>query len=199
MNRPTKAIILTAAALLSGCMTFSGNQLSELRPIKPRVTVAIEESVSKDFRFHLDGGGMVTSNKAGRMINDMVLDNWKNQNYISNYSYVKLEDFTNTADYNLTLKGTQLGESSVPLQLLSGLSLFIIPDSINTTYDLEYALKNVKTGKTYTSKVTDNVKSVHWLLFSLAFPFSGNGQITTMDRISEHVYQDFVRQGAFDL
>jgi len=199
-NRIKIASIFFVIALLNtGCMTFSGTQLSDLKSIKPNITVAIEESISKDFKFHLDGGGMVTSNKAGRMINDMVLDHWKNQKYISDYKYVELEKFTETADYNLTLKGTQMGESSVGMQILSGLTLMIIPHSVKTTYDLEYVLKNVKTGKTYTSKATDDVSTTMWLLFFPAFPFSGSGLTNTIERISEHVYQDFVKQGAFAL
>jgi hypothetical protein len=193
------SIFIVIVLLNTGCMTFSGTQLSDLKPINPNVTVAIEESISKDFKFHLDGGGMVTSNKAGRMINDMVLDHWKNQKYISGYKYVELEKFTETADYDLTLKGTQMGESSIGMQILSGLTLMIIPHSVKTIYDLEYVLKNVKTGKTYTSKVTDDVSTTMWLLFFPAFPFSGSGLANTIERISEHVYQDFVKQGAFAL
>ena len=199
-NRIKIAFIFILIALLNtGCMTFSGARLSDLKPIKPSITVSIEESISKDFKFHLDGGGMVTSNKAGRIINDMVLDHWKNQKYISGYKYVELEKFTETADYNLTLKGTQMGKSSVGMQVLSGLTLMIIPHSVKTTYDLEYVLKNVKTGKTYTSKATDDVSATMWLLFFPAFPFSGLGLANTIERISEHVYQDFVKQGAFGL
>ncbi|MGR8998205.1 MAG: hypothetical protein ACU88J_04050 [Gammaproteobacteria bacterium] len=193
------SIFIVIGMLNTGCMTFSGTQLSDLKPIKPNITVTIEESISKDFEFHLDGGGMVTSNKAGRMINDMVLDHWKDQKYISDYKYVKLEKFTESADYDLTLKGTQMGESSVGMQIISGLTLMIIPYSVKTTYDLEYVLKNVKTGKIYTSKVTDDVSSRMWLLFFPAFPFSGLGLANTIERISEHVYQDFVKQGAFSL
>jgi hypothetical protein len=37
------------------------------------------------------------------------------------------------------------------------------------------------------------------LLFFPALPFSSLGLSNTIERISEHVYQDFVKQGAFAL
>ena len=191
------SLVIVLALINTGCMSFSGDKLTELKPIKPKVTVAIEESVSQSFNFHLDGGGMMTSNKAGRNINDAILDEWKSQNYISNYDYVPLEKFSGKADYNLTLKGSQIGDSSVAMQVISGLTLLIIPHFVDTTYDLEYVLKNVKTGKTYTAKATDSFSMMWWLFYFPACPVSMLGYFNTVDRISEHVYQDFVKQGAF--
>ncbi|WP_197488495.1 hypothetical protein [Methylomonas koyamae] len=171
--------------------------MSELKPISPKATVSIEESVSKDFTFELDGGQMVTDNKMGRTLNELILDNWKDKNYISGYEYVPLEKFTNSTDYTLTLKGSQTGESSIAMQVISGLTLMMIPYTVNTTMDLEYVLKNVKTGATYNSKAKETVKSWSWLLLLPALPFAGNGMATAADHIAEHVYQDFVSQGAF--
>lgn len=182
--------------LLNGCMTFSGEQLAELEPITPMMTAQIEESVG-DFTHHIDGGALVTDNKAGRILNDAILENWKDNNYISDFTYVKKEKFTGNAQYNLTLKGSQEGESSVFMQIISGLTLFVIPHSINTSYNLIYELENVKTGKKYITEVSEDMKSVSWLLFFPAFPFSLVGANNTLERISEHVYQNFIRQGAF--
>ncbi|MDF1581876.1 MAG: hypothetical protein RQ733_00780 [Methyloprofundus sp.] len=181
---------------LNGCMTFSGDKLAELEPITPHVTPLIEESIG-DFTMHLDGGKMVTDNKAGRIINDVILNNWKENNYISDFSYVSKQKFTGNAEYNLTLRGRQEGKSSVFMQVISGLTLFIIPSNMNTSYDLVYELEEVKTGKKYTTEVSEDMTSTQWLLFFPAFPFSFIGAMNTYDRLSEHAYQNFVRQGAF--
>ncbi len=181
---------------LSGCMTFSGDKLAELEPLKPLSAPRIEESVG-NFTFHLDGGQMVTDNKMGRMINDAILEKWKKKRYISKYDYVKSEKFTNKAQYNLTLKGHQEGESSVFMQIISGLTLLIFPHTIDTTFDLVYELENVITGKKYSVKVSDSFYTVNWLLFFPALPFSFIGADATYNRIAEHVYQGFEKQGAF--
>ena len=182
--------------LLSGCMTFSGDKLAEIEAIIPMESPIIEESVG-DYTFHLDGGALVSDNKAGRVINNALLENWKDNDYISDFTYVKTSKFTGDAKYNLTLSGHQEGESSVFMQVISGLTLFIIPHSITTSYDLVYDLENVKTGQKYTTKVSDEVKTVNWLLFLPAFPFSFVGAINTYERLAEHAYQNFVKQGAF--
>ena len=160
------------------------------------ISPVIEESIG-DFTFHLDGGKMVTSNKAGRLLNDTILENWKDNNYISDFTYVKKENFTGNAQYNLTLKGQQKGESSVFMQVISGLTLVLIPNTIETSYNMIYELEEVKTGKKYTAQVNENMSTTQWLLFLPALPFSFIGAMNTYERIAEHVYQGFVKQGAF--
>ncbi|TXL18548.1 hypothetical protein BMR06_13520 [Methylococcaceae bacterium HT5] len=186
-------ILLTS---LSGCMTFSGDKLAEIESITPASSPLIEESIG-DFTMHLDGGAMVTHNKAGRIINDAVLEVWKKNNYISDFTYVPKQEFTGNAEYNLTLKGHQEGKSSVAMQFFSGLTLFLLPYNVNTTYDLIYELEEVETGKKYTTHVAEDMRSIQWLLFFPAFPFSFIGADNTYDRLAEHAYQDFVKKGAF--
>jgi len=177
-------------------MTFSGEKLTELKPLIPMVSPKIEESVG-DFTFHLDGGAMVTDNKAGRIINNAILEKWKSNKYISDFIYVKKESFTGDAQYNLTLSGHQEGQSSVAMQIISGLTLFLLPYSVNTSYDLTYKLENVKTGEKYTAKVFEDMSTVMWLLYFPALPFAFVGADNTMENISENIYQNFVQQGAF--
>jgi len=197
MNNYFKICVIGMSLIsLSGCMTFSAEKLAELEAIEPKVTPRIEESIG-DFTFHLDGGGLVSSNKAGRLLNNAVLENWEDNDYISSFEYVEKEKFTGEVQYNLTLEGKQKGKSSVGMQVLSGLTLFIIPHSVETSYDLVYILENVNTGKIYKSEVSEGMKTVSWLLFFPAFPFSFIGASNTYENIAEHVYQDFVRQGAF--
>ncbi|WP_221898480.1 hypothetical protein [Bathymodiolus japonicus methanotrophic gill symbiont] len=45
--------------------------------------------------------------------------------------------------------------------------------------------------------VAEDMRSIQWLLFFTAFPFSFIGADNTYDRLAEHAYQDFVKKGAF--
>ena len=82
------------------------------------------------------------------------------------------------------------------MQIISGLTLTIIPSFVDQEYSLVYTLENVKTGKVYETRVNETESMTMWLLFFPAFPFSMIGSMNTMEHLSEHVYQDFVKQGA---
>lgn len=183
---------------ISGCMTFSGDKLSELEPIKPSASPKIEITVSPNYQYDIDVMQVVTSNKDGRMVNQRVIEQpWRDNGYISAASYVKLGKFSGNADYNLTLSGRHTVDSSTTMQIISGLTLMIIPYTVDQTYDLIYTLENVKTGKTCTASASETESLVGWLLFFPALPFSMLGSMHAMEHLSEHIYQDFVRQGAF--
>jgi len=185
-------------SLMTGCMTFSGDKLSDLEPIKPIVSPKIETTVSPNYQYDIDVMQVITSNKDGRMVNDRVIDIlWKDKGYISDSKYVKLGNFTGNADYNLTLSGRHIVDSSTAMQIISGLTLTLIPYTVDQEYDLVYTLENTKTGKTYTTKANETESMWGWLLFFPAFPFSMVGSMNTMEHLSEHIYQDFVKQGAF--
>ena len=198
--RTVTTLSLSGAAftLMTGCMTFSGDKLPELEPIKPLSSPTIETTVSSDYQYDIDVMQVVTSNKDGRMVNDRVIETpWKSNGYISTANYVPLGQFTGNADYNLTLSGQHKVDSSTAMQVISGLTLTLIPYTVDQEYDLIYTLEHVKTGKIYTSKANETESMVGWLFFLPAFPFSMIGSMNAMNHLSEHIYQDFVRQGAF--
>jgi len=192
--------ICTATLLLSltGCMTFSGDKLAELEPIIPLISPKIETTVSKDYIYDINVLQVITGNKDGRMVNDRVIDIlWKDNDYISESTYVELGSFTGNADYNLTLSGKHIVDSSVAMQIICGLTLMIVPSFVDQEYDLTYTLENVKTGKVYKTTVRETESMAMWLLFFPAFPFSMVGSMNAIEHLSEHAYQDFVKQGAF--
>ena len=68
--------------LTSGCITISGDKLADIS-VKPSGKVpSIEDTIAGTFSFHLDGGKMITSNKAGRIINEEVLRLWHGKGLI---------------------------------------------------------------------------------------------------------------------
>nr|WP_305907558.1 hypothetical protein [Methylomarinum sp. Ch1-1]MDP4520320.1 hypothetical protein [Methylomarinum sp. Ch1-1] len=183
---------------MTGCMTFSGDKLAELEPIKPLLSPIIETTVSPEYQYDIDVMQVVTRNKDGRMVNDRVIKMlWQDKGYISDSNYVELGNFTGNADYNLTLSGRHSVDSSTAMQIISGLTLMLIPYTVDQEYDLIYTLENVKTGRTYTAKAYETEAMVGWLLFFPALPFSMLGSMHAIEHLSEHIYQDFVRQGAF--
>ena len=141
---------------------------------------------------------MITSNKAGRMLNDELLERWKKQGYIAGHTYVPSSQFTGKADYNLTLSGSQYGESWIALQIVSGLTLFLIPHSVNTRFDIQYTLENVKTGAKYSAGVEDSYKMWSELFLVFALPFSGKGSSQTFNGMADHLYEQLRAQGAFN-
>ena len=193
-----KILVILILPLIGGCMTYSSGNLSDISPSNFKSKANIEVSVGRNFYAHLDGGKMMTSNMHGRIINDHVFDYWEDNNYISSFEYVPLEKFSGKADYNITLHGVQDGQSNIGLQVLCGLTLFIIPSFVDMKYSLEYALEDVKTGKKYKAKIDDSLTTMWWLPYILVCPFSLNGRNNTMDRIAEYIHADFVKQGAFN-
>jgi hypothetical protein len=191
------AAALALAALATGCITSAGGNLAPITPQPAAIRPDLEQTVG-DFQFTLEGGKMITSNKAGRLLNDEILKRWKGRGYISSQAYVESSAFTGNADYNLTLSGSQYGESSIGMQILSGLTLFILPYTVDTKFDVQYVVENVKTGQKFSSAVEDSYGTTVELLLFLAAPIATRGQSKTMDAIADHLYEQLRSKGAFE-
>jgi hypothetical protein len=191
------AAILASAGLATGCITTAVGNLPPITPQIAAIRPSLEQTVG-DFEFTLEGGKMITSNKAGRLLNDEILKRWKARGYVSSYVYVESSGFTGKADYNLTLSGSQYGESSIGMQILSGLTLFLLPYTVDTKYDLQYVVENVKTGEKFSAAVEDSYHTTVELLLFVAAPIAARGQSKTMDAIADHLYDQLRRKGAFE-
>lgn len=197
--RQVHAITLCVILMGSGaCITTSGDQLRDIAPSPPHTPRSIEQTVGKDFSFHLDGGKMVTSNKMGRIINDEILGRWMKKGFITGHQYVKSSQFTGNSRYNLTLSGHQEGNSSIVLQIISGLTLFILPYYVTTEFDLRYTIEDTETGKTFSSKASDSYTMIgpSWILLPVA-PFAQGGSQRTFERLSDHLYLQLAEEDAF--
>jgi hypothetical protein len=177
---------------------MAGDQLPDIDPRRSGMAPPSIEQTVGDFSFHLDGGKMISSIKAGRNVNKLILAQWRKRGFITKESYVKSSQFTGGAEYNLTLTGHQEGQSSVAMQVLSGLTLFLIPYSINTQLDLVYSLEHVETGKTFEARASDSFRSITQLLLFPISPFAMGGIQRTHERLADHLYARLAEQGAFD-
>lgn len=187
------AMVLMAS---TGCLTRPGGALAPLALPPESRSVTLEYTVG-DFEFTLEGGKMITSNKAGRDLNEQLLRRWKKKGYVSEFSYVESSRFTGKADYQLVLTGSQYGDSSIGAQILSGLTLLLLPYTVNTSYDVQYTLEKVATGERYSATVEDSFHTTVELLLFLAAPVSMRGFSSTMDAMSDHLYQQLRDKGAF--
>ena len=196
MRRALAAGLWLMIAAGTGCITIAEGRLPAIQPSAPSQPGTLEDTVG-DFAFTLEGGKMITSNKAGRLLNDALLERWKQQGYIAKHESVPSGEFTGKADYNLTLSGSQYGESSIAMQILSGLTLFLIPHYIDSRFDVQYTIENPKTGAKYSAGVEDAYTQWSELFLLLALPWSGRGASATFDAMADHLYEQLRAQGAF--
>ena len=184
----------------TGCITIPGNQLGPLttEPVAPEILPNLQQTVG-NFSFHLDGGKMITSNKAGRMVNDELLKVWKRKGYIKGSEYVKSSQFTGQADFNLTLSGSLYGRSSIFMQILSGLTLFVIPHTIEQRFDIQYTLENVRTKEKFGASVEDSYTQWSQLFLIFGAPWSQRGARSTYEVMADHLYEQLRRDGAFEI
>lgn len=188
--------LLVAMTFTNGCVTIAGNALRDLERTSPVEVPRVEQTVG-NYSFHLDGGKMITSNKAGRILNDQILERWRKWGYISGHVYKKSSQFSGNADYEITLSGTQDGDSSILLQLVSGLTLCTLPYYVNTHLDVAYDVRDRRAGTTYHAAVRDSFNTVISLLLVPFSPFAQGGRSKTWDRIAANLYEQLRSQGAF--
>lgn len=182
---------------LTGCITMAGGQLADVSPAASTLIPSIEQTVG-DFSFHLDGGKMVTSNKMGRLLNDELLARWRKSGFITDHKYVKAGEFSDSSEFRLTLSGHQEGESSVLLQIISGLTLTVIPYSVYSQMDVHYSLENPESGCVFEANATDSYRTVVGLLLLPVSPFGQSGADRTLERIANSLYAQLASQGAFE-
>ena len=196
MRWPSIAVLL-ALPHLTGCITVAGKNLQDLTPSAASPAPAVEQTVG-DFSFHLDGGKMVTSNKMGREVNDEILGRWQDSDFITGHTYVKSSQFTEASQFRITLSGHMEGDSSIILQIISGLTLTVIPYYVDSKMDLRYSVENAVTGCVFQAEASDSYKTVVGLLLLPATPFTQGGSNRTLERLANHLYDQLASRGAFD-
>ena len=127
--RLTGIILVLAGVPLIGC-TLAGGHLRDLDPEPGTLSPSIEETVDV---FSFGAGPLVSSERIGREINYEILSRWKKSGLIADYEYVEASRFSGSADFRLTLSGYRKGEGNAFLVFLSGLTLGVIPNSVNST------------------------------------------------------------------
>ena len=140
---------------------------------------------------------MITSNVQGMQLNTDILGSWKQSGYIAGERYVENGAFTRGADYDVTLNGSQYGESHIVMQVLSYLTLFLVPYSVTQNYDLQYAVRDGASGQLYSASVqtTETIYVELFLLFAL--PWSVRNHDANVALIGDYLYEQLRDQSAF--
>jgi len=189
------ALLLLAAS--AGCTyTVAGDTPAEIEPVPPSFQPAVEYTVA-DFKFALGGGDMATSIFDGRELSTEIMEYWEERGYVRAQQYVADGAFSGTADYHLTVRGSQRGDTSWTMQIINVLTLSLVPYTITQHYDFEWVLDDVRSGAKYTATVKASDKTWVEPLLVLALPWAPCGHLDTMWRVGDSLYDQFARQGAF--
>lgn len=184
-----KLLIAVLAILSSGCaITYTRDEDFEKFNIdKVNKGADIETSVT-DFKAHLDGGKMVTSHFFGRAEQASFVREWRKSGVVKSEDFRKNESWTGSADYELVLTGEYDGKSSVGLQILSGLTLGIIPYYVDSNYDITIKRRSTHTGEVATA----SAKYRNYVLVSIwhlpFFPFAINSELKADKRIASSLW-----------
>jgi hypothetical protein len=192
-------VLLALSLATNGCVyTVAGATPPPIAPPAPPAFRPRVEHTVGDFAFTLEGGKMITSEYAGELLSKRLMKAWVERGYVSDAWYVDGGDFNGTADYQLTLTGSQYGDSSLIAQFLCGLTLFLLPYSVTQNYDVRYELAEVGSGRRVAASIQGDDEGWVQLFLLFALPVAERGQQETSNRMADHLYQQFRAQGLFE-
>ncbi len=192
------ACLIAALFALTGCITVSGDGPEAAFVPRGKFVPAVQHTVDPSFTFVLDGGAMITSNKAGREANKVIMTHWKDEGRIKDFSYVKnATQATASSDYLVILRGTQYGESNEVMQFFSGFTLCVLPYWVTTHFDLEYVVKERTSGREYRGAAKGSFATIVSLVLLPVTPFFLRAQTNTLERLGDQMYLQLAQQGAF--
>lgn len=181
----------------AGCTyTVAGDIPAASESAPPAQPPAVEHTVA-DFTFVLGGGDPEPAIFDGRLLSNEIVAAWQKRGYVRSQDYVADGEFSDAADYRMTLRGSQRGDTSLTLQIISALTLSLLPYTVTQHYEFDYLLEDVRSGAQYRAAVqaSDTTWVQPFLIFAL--PFAARGHLTTMQRVGDNLFAEFQRQGAF--
>jgi hypothetical protein len=188
--------VLAIVCSASCTYTVAGDAPAPTEPPRPAFQPSVEHTVA-EFSFALGGGDMAPSIFDGRQLSNEIMTAWQERGYVRTQEYVADGSFSGTADYHLTLRGSQRGETSFTMQVINALTLSLVPYTVTQRYEFHYVLEDVHSSAQYSATVHAWDKTWVEPLLVLALPFAERGHRTTMGRVGDDLYEQFRRQGAF--
>ena len=188
------ALVLSSAP---GCTyTVAGPTPPPVEPPAATCPPRVEYG-SGDVTFAWGSGKPTSSEIDTRLLSDDLVRAWKQRGYIVDAQFVPEGSFSGHADYNVTLSGSQRNETSFSMLVLHALTLTLAPYWVTRHYDLQVTLEDVATAQRYGACVQGEDKTYVETLLLLALPFAHRGHRATAQRMGDHLYEQFHRQGAF--
>jgi len=189
---------------LTGCLHLSKDLLPPVDVSPSPFRPFVEYQISPDFRVSTPGGGyikMATSNKIGRTLMDGALGRWKKKGYIAGFAYVNPTrgDFTDDSELRLVLGGSATLESDAGLQVLSGLTLMVVPAYGEQTFDITVrATRPDLDGREFQAAAKEGIEEWIQILLLPTMFFAPVVDSEVRARTSDHIYLQLQEQGAFE-
>jgi hypothetical protein len=189
---------------LSGCITFNGKELPKVEPnraSKERVVVAVEVD---DFERTHNGKhgdlGRLNEGSLGRGTANQIARFWKQKDLIDDFGFPG--DLDEEPTHRLVMSGSVNETSSITSAILTGVTLYLIPSSAHTTYDLKLRLDRLDGDKVAASYEVIAKNSITFWQGLVFLPVTPLGSLiwgtygADRDR-ALFAYQELCEQGAF--
>jgi hypothetical protein len=192
-------MICLAFLCLHGCITINEEMLRKVDVKPPQNKISLVEIKTAELIQKHNGEGRNSGPLSGTTVLNSVarsiMIRWKDNGIIDDYGFPG--DLSKEPDYTVTFSGTRNEESSIPMAVLSGLTMMILPSSATLIYDLDIELVNNATHKGYAVKAKNGSTLWMEILLLPALPFSLMGGMNAMRDIADYSYVEFDKQGAF--
>jgi hypothetical protein len=186
--------------VLTGCVSVNKemlrqSQLPSSTPFKGVVEVKNGELVQK---LNNEGAnrGVLSGSTVIDSVSTSILARWKSNDLISDYGAPG--NLKTEPDYTLSLSGIRNEDGSIAGAVLSGLTLMLIPTSSTLIYDLNAQFVNHHTHKAYNVPFKNGVTTYLQILLLPALPFSWIGGYNMLADMSDYLYSELSKQGAFN-
>ena len=190
--------VLVSLFLLSGCMNFNHVNIPEVQNKKPKTKPTIGIKVG-DFKQYCDGKldtrNIISNEKMGLNCLAGILTPWKDGKLIKEYQ--PIEKYKNVPDYTLILNGSINEDSSTTLNIVSALTLFIIPSYTTASFNLSIVLINNETKKELKKSLKTSFTTWKDLIFLPVFPLFWIRMDNGLTARSMYLYHLLREQGAF--
>ncbi len=184
--------------LITGCMNFNHVDIPEVQINEPTIKPTIGIKVA-DFKQYYDGKidyeNVVSNEKMGLNCLAGVLNPWKAEKLIKNYKAI--EKYKKLPDYTLVLNGHINAGSSIALNILSPLTLFIIPSYKTASFNLSFVLINNNTQEEFIENLNTSFTTWVDLIFLPVFPLFWIRMDNRITDRSMFIYHLFKEKGAF--
>ena len=195
----TITVLLVTMFLLAGCMNFNHVDIPEVHNKEPKTIPTIGIKVG-DFKQYCDGEidtrNIISNEQMGLNCLAGMLAPWKNGELIKEYQ--PIEKYKKIPDYTLVLNGFINEDSSTTLNIVSALTLFIIPSYITASFDLSFVLINNTTKEEYKNNLKTSFTTWKDLVFLPLFPLFWIRMDNRITDKSMYMYHLLNEQGAFN-
>jgi hypothetical protein len=202
--RIVSALVSVWLVALTGCITFNGKELPKAQPGRAsadRVIVAVEV---EDFERTHNGKhgdlGRLNEGSLGRNTVEQIARLWKQKGLIDDFGFPgELDD---PPTHRLVMNGNVNESSSIASAILTGVTLYLIPSSAHTTYDLTLRLERLEGKEIAASYEVAAKNSITFWQGLIFLPVTPLGSLiwgaygADRDR-ALFAYQQFCEHGAF--